>query len=255
MIIKQREINYHLSDVQIKLKNKMLFYSLLWLSFGLGLIFLLTFAVLKVEPITKLYIRLLSFNGVFWVWNALALLINFMLIRYISYNSENKNIGLLILAFVAVVITQSTWIPLIILQTISYNKIDGLANISLALLIPVISIMIFGTLGYLRIIDFSKLMPFALVGIITSLILSIVLWFITQDWIITLIAIIGIAVSLILIGWNFNLIQIESSRIVSTNWDEDQIKEIMLKRSAIFGLNLLLSFIRIFIDVILLSRR
>ncbi|MGZ9428684.1 MAG0110 family membrane protein [Mycoplasma sp. 1012] len=254
----QKNINVSLDDTQKKLKNRMVFYSLLWLTFGLAVIFLLSYATIAIEAVKTAYLNLifrLAVSNLYWLIHLVIILVCFALISYLARNSETKNIFLLVAAYIVTILLQSFWIPIIILQVVNTEQANAISYILLAMLIPTLSIAVFGFLGYFNIIDFSKLRIFVYIGVVMMLVLSIITWFISNNVIITVISVISIAVSWILIGFNFNIIQREASIIISTNFDEQEIKSIMLKRSLLFGLNLLLSFIRIFLDILFIVKK
>ncbi|VEU59178.1 MAG0110 family membrane protein [Mesomycoplasma neurolyticum] len=254
-----------LTNEQKKLKNKMLAYSIGWFAFGLAVTFLFTYTILASTALYNAYYSFLTkmffYNTITTILSVVIMsVIEIALVTYISRPKIRRPLLFVVLAYIAFIISHSLFLPLII--SISYftslidkSGMDFITKITLALIVPSVSIAIFGFLGYFGFIDFAKLLPFAIIGSIVVIIMAIISYFIRHSLLDSLISGISILVAWIYIGYAFQGIAAEGNRILLEDSTEQHKKSFMLKSSIYFGCILLIMFIKIFIHMLRLTNR
>ncbi|MBN3534635.1 MAG0110 family membrane protein [Mycoplasma procyoni] len=257
MTFRKKQVDFQLSTEQLKLRNKMLFYALGWMCLGLFIVFLMTFSILAIPAIANIYFTIFVNTHIGFVAPLVISLVSFFvyvaIIRYISRNAYSKNLGGLVTAYVAAVLITSFWIPALIIAFAAQSK-DAVAKLMLALAVPVLVLAIAGFLGYFGIINFARYTWLITALLISSIAIGIISYFIFNSFLYAAFSVIGIIVSFLIIGFTFQIIKAESEQIIYTTLDEQEMKSKMLKGSIIHGLNLFISFIRIFIALLELTK-
>ncbi|WP_033160921.1 MAG0110 family membrane protein [[Mycoplasma] collis] len=246
------------------LKNRMLAYSLGWFSLGLTITFLFNFIILATSPIFNAYTSLIGRLFSSSITTIFFLIITFVfeiaLLTYISRVRIRKKLINIILAYFAFILVHTFLIPMFIIfsyhySLISENGLNFVTRLFIALLVPTISIAIFGFLGYFNVIDFSKLMPFAILGSIVIIIMALISYFISYNTIFTIISVISILIAWIYIGFGFQQISNQANFILQQDMSIEEKKRQMLKHSIYWGLWILMMFIKIFINMLRLTQK
>ncbi|MXR44275.1 hypothetical protein DR087_00820 [Mycoplasma hyopneumoniae] len=242
-----------------KQTNRLLGYSLFWLGIAILFIGLLTFAILSIDALFDLYqifvFSLFSSIATIILITLLILGLNFWISWYIGKNAlaEKPSTVFLGFLFFVFIIINSLTLPLFF----AFQIIQG--NSSLVMLAVAgagVIMAVVGALGYFNIINFGKLLPLIIAGIVIQFVIGLATHFIFSTFLETLYSIIGITVTLVIIGYEFWLIRNQSCQILAFYTDEAEIKRVFFRIAIWNALGLYISFIRlvIFITRIMASR-
>lgn len=235
-------------DVQ-KATNRLLSYSLMWFGLAISFVLLITFSVLKIPAIQKLYLSLflIIFSNFVWIiiFSITMIALNLLLYWFIvKFARRNIPLAILILAYLVFVILESIWLPLL-LMNFDTN------SITLIFLIPTLGISLIGLLGYFRVINFEKIMPLVFIAIGLTFIFSLVSFFVMNNWIQTIYAALSVFISFGVVGFTFYRMHNSVRQMVSGYVGyEDEIKGVLIREGLINGLILIVSFVRLVIELI-----
>ncbi|WP_069099824.1 MAG0110 family membrane protein [Mesomycoplasma ovipneumoniae] len=242
-----------------KLTNKLLSFSIMWLGIAILLVGLITFAILSIDSLFAIYLRIVAgitsrFSGLL-LFFVLLIVVNFGLSYYINKRAlaDNPPTIVLVLLYFVFVMANSFLIPLIFATQIAL----GQGNYVMIAIGGAGGIMaLIGILGYFQVINFGKLLPLILIGIFIEFILLIVSYFVFSSFVETLYSFVAITVTLGMIGYEFWIIRNQSSVILTHYNSETEIKRVFLRLGIANALGLYISFLRLVIQILrLLSRR
>lgn len=258
-----------------RLSNRLLSYSLMWLSLGIFLIAILSFAILAISPIREAYFRLIfgvsrSAIGLL-VTNLVLTFASIGIMLFISNQSRRQNSSLAVLVpmYILFIILESFWLPALISALFLIRTIDDnfsfvvesldhktISYVLLAFTIPAGVFAIIGALGWYQIVDFSRFVIFIWVGLAVELILFIVSYFIFNSIVNAIYLVIATLVTFAMIGYNFWLMRQESLYWLATDKYNEDLKAKFLRIGLAYGMFLLVSYLRLVIILLkLFSRR
>ncbi|MDW2891289.1 MAG0110 family membrane protein [Mesomycoplasma ovipneumoniae] len=242
-----------------KLTNKLLSFSIMWLGIAILLVGLITFAILSIDSLFAIYLRMVAgitsrFAGLL-LFFLLLIAVNFGLSYYINKwaLADNPPTIVLVLLFFVFVMANSFLIPLIFTIQIAL----GQGNYIMIAVGGAGGIMaLIGILGYFQVINFGKLLPLIMIGIFIELTLLIVSYFVFSSFVDILYSFVAITVTLGMIGYEFWIIRNQSSVILTHYNSETEIKRVFLRLGIANALGLYISFLRLVIQILrLLNRR
>ncbi len=242
-----------------KLTNKLLSFSLMWLGVAILFVGLITFAILSIDSLFAIYLRIVrpitSRTTGILLFLFLLLGVNFGLSYYIGKSAlaDNPPTFVLVLLFFVFVIANSIILPLIF----ATELVLGNGNYIMIAIGGAGGIMgLIGILGYFQVINFGKLLPLILIGFVIEIILFIVSLYVFSTFLETLYSLIAITVTLGAIGYEFWSIRNQSSVILANYNSEREIKRVFLRLSIWNALGLYISFLRLVVNILrLLSKR
>lgn len=265
-VFKKSSFEFVHSDEK-RLSNRLLSYSLMWLSLGLLIIALFSFAILTINPLREGYLKLIfiSFNSraASIATNIIMVLVSVGIMFYISSKSrrQNSSLGLLLTFYILFILIQAFWIPLaiysfIIVRSITYTDeliSDVLANVDyktisyilISISAPAGIMAIIGALGWFQLINFSRFTVFIWAGLVAEFILILVSYFVTNSVVNTVYVVIVSLVTFAMIGYNFWLMKLESQILISNMKNEPEVKKIFLRVGLAYGMFLLVSYLRL----------
>lgn len=240
---------YSRSTIYIqKQTNKLLSYSLIWLGLGILFIGLLSFAILSISPLFSLYMRLvfaLSRSVVAIIlWIVALIAINFGIFTYVNSRvlAEKPKTSFLAFLYFVFVLANSLFLPMIF----AFYAIEGKESYIMIAFAGAGGLMSFvALLGYFNAINFGKLLPFILVGFLIEFTLGIVSYFVFSSVLSMIYSLVGITVTLGMIGYQFWMIRNQTSQILAFYDDEAIIKRAFMRIAIWNALSLYISFIRL----------
>ncbi len=235
-------LKYKLESVNSK--STLLTRSLLWMSFGL--IFIILVAWLS-ATITPFYEFVLRFSlGSTWIW---SWVINLVIVFALFFTIKNKNLPIVIPAviYAAFAFYEGIFITTILAFSGTTNMIKDLL---LYMLIPAGIFAIMGVLGYFNVINFTKLLPFAIFGILALFILSMVLLF-TSNWVVeTTYLFLAAVIFIIWVGIDLQILLRAQDAIDYATVDKRMVNRLAF----IFGINLFIDFVNLLYIIIRILR-
>lgn len=228
---------YKLETVDVK--SNLLTRSLLWMSLGLMMIIFVAWFSSTNTTVLNLVINLSTGITSIFMW-----LINIIIIFALFYTVSNKNINILIPTFLYIffAIYEGMMITTILIMTGTNNIVSSLL---LYMLIPAAMFALMGVLGYFKLINFTKLVPFAIFGLFGLSIMGFIMFFTTNQILYSFYTILGMAVFIIWIGFDLQMI----FRTQET-MNEYVDKKEMNKLAFLFGIKLFIDFVNLLVMVI-----
>ncbi|MHA0271365.1 MAG0110 family membrane protein [Mesomycoplasma ovipneumoniae] len=242
-----------------KLTNKLLSFSIMWLGVAILLVGLITFAILSIDSLFSLYVRMVAgitsrFSGLL-LFFILLIAVNFGASYYIGKwaLADNPPTIVLVLLFFVFVMANSFLIPMIF----AYQIASGQGSYIMIAVGGAGGLMaLIGILGYFQVINFGRLLPLIFIGLFIELILLIVSYFVFSSFVDTLYSFVGITVTLGMIGYEFWSIRNQSSIILGNYNSHTEIKRVFLRLAIWNALSLYISFLRLVLHILrLLNRR
>lgn len=245
---------YSRSTIYIqKQTNRLLSFSLLWLGVAILFIGLITFAILSIPQLFRVYLRIalsITSSAVPIIASVLLLIgINWGISHYISKRAlaEKPSTFFLFLLFLVFVLANSILLPMFFaLQILLGNShyimiaIGGAGGL----------MTLIGLLGHFKVINFGKILPLLMIGFLIELGLGLASYFIFSSVLEVLYSLTGITVTLGMIGYQFWLIRNQSSQILAFYDDEAEIKRVFIRIAIWNALTLYVSFIRLILFII-----
>lgn len=228
---------YKLETVDVK--SNLLTRSLLWMSLGLMMIIFVAWFSSTNTTILNLVFNLTTGISSIFMW-----LINIVIIFALFYTVSNKNINILIPTFLYIffAIYEGMMITTILIMTGTTNVVSSLL---LYMLIPAAMFALMGVLGYFKLVNFTKLVPFAIFGLIGLSIMGFIMFFTTSSILYSFYTLLGMIVFIIWIGFDLQMI----FRTQET-MNEYVDKKEMNKLAFLFGIKLFIDFVNLLIMVI-----
>ncbi len=228
---------YKLKNANIK--SKLLTRSLLWMSLGLIAILLVAFLASSIDSFFTFVLRISL--GTSWIW---SWLFNIAIILALFFTIQNRNINIIIPAFIYCIFAVYEGIFLTSIVAFAGGNKDIFSNMVLYMIAPAGIFLVMGFLGYFNLINFTKLIPFASFGFLSLLIMSIIL-IIINNWVVeTIYLYLACLVFIVWVGIDLQML-FRAENIV------DGIDKKDANRLAfVFGIHLFIDFInllRIFI--------
>ena len=226
-------------------KSKLLTRSLLWMSLGLIVIILVAWISSTNSTFFDLVLNLSV--GTDWIY-AWIINIVIMVLLFVCLNFPKIPIIVPSILYVAFAFYEGIFITSILIFSGSTNEVKDLL---LYMLIPASVFAIMGILGYLNLLNFTKLLPFIFFGSIALLILALTLIF-TSNWVVeTTYLFLAAALFIIWIGVDMQIIMRTQKSLDANNGVD---KKQMNKLSLMLGINLFVDFVRLLSIIIRISR-
>lgn len=224
----------------IDVKSNLLTRSLLWMSFGLMIIIFVAWLSSNSYDFVRFTLRITTgYSSIFiWMINAIIMFALF----YTSSPYRNFNILIPMSLYILFAIYEGMFITTLLVMT---NSQDTAKDLLLYMLIPASVFALMGVLGYFRIVNFTKLIPFATFTFFGLLIMGIVMFFVVNQFLYTLYFILAMSVFTIWIGIDLQII-FRTQEALPEYMDKKQINKI----SFMFGIKLFVDFINLLIILI-----
>ncbi|MBD5423490.1 MAG: hypothetical protein HDR43_03260 [Mycoplasma sp.] len=224
-----------ITDVRSKLLNR----SLLWMSLGLMVIILVAW-ISSVNDNFRQFVTTFSL-GSSWLF---SWIFNLIIIFALFWSVQNTNINIVIplSLYVLFAVYEGMFITSILIFT---GTVDVARDLILYIMIPAGIFTLMGVIGYLNLINFSKLIPFSFFGFISILVLSFVMIFTSNKFIESLYFIIAGAVFIIWIGFDIQMIG-KTQQMLPDYVDKKTINRI----SFMFGIKLFIDFVNLLMLII-----
>ncbi|MBG0730560.1 MAG0110 family membrane protein [Mycoplasma sp. 'Moose RK'] len=234
-----------------KQTNKLLAYSMIWLGLGILFIGLVTFGILSSDTLFSLYLKFIraSFSSVAAIIISLFVLvgINWGISAYISKRALTESPPTVVLALLFLVFISANSLFLPIIFTAQY-LVDGSFNYIMIAFAGAGGLMsMIAILGYFNIINFGKLLPVIAIGFLIEIVIAITSYFVFSSILTTFYIIIGLSVTLGMVGYQFWLIKNQTCQILAFYNDEAEIKRVFLRIAIWNALTLYLSLVRLFL--------
>lgn len=224
----------------IDVKSNLLTRSLLWMSFGLMIIIFVAWLSSNSPDFINFTLKITTGYSSIFIW-----IINIMIMIALFYTSSpDKNFNILIPTslYILFAIYEGMFITTLLVMTNSQNVAKDLL---LYMLIPAGVFSLMGILGYFRIVNFTKLIPFTTFTIFGLLIMGIVMFFVVSSFLYTLYSVLAMSVFIIWIGIDLQMI-FRTQEDLPEYMDKKQINKI----SFMFGIKLFVDFINLLIILI-----
>lgn len=228
--------SYKLDKTDIK--STLLSRSLLWMGLGLAIIVLVAW----ISSTNNVFLELaIKFSvGTNWI---IMWILNTLLIFGLFFTLNNKNTPLIvpIILYSIFALFEGFFVTTILVFT-GTNEI--MKDLLLFMLIPSFSFGLMGVLAYFNVIDFSKLIPFALISTIALFIMGILLFFLSSSFLENMYLILAAIVFNIWIG--FDIQMIARTQEINPYMDKKELNRL----SFLFGIKLFIDFVNLLIIVI-----
>lgn len=238
---KNKFFNKYRLNVEDK-KASLLSKSLLWMSLGLLVIILVSWISSINNDFLFLAVKLSSGN--LWI---VSWLINIALIFALYFTISNQKINIIvpIMLYILFSLYEGFFITTLLVFS---GSVDIVKDLLLYMLIPASMFLIMGGLGYLNLIDFTKLAPFTMFAFIGLLILSLVM-FLTNSFVVEMVyLLLAITVFVIWIGIDMQIIFKSQEQMSFVD------KKMMNRISFLFGVRLFIDFVNLLTLIIRLFR-
>ncbi|MBU4691193.1 MAG0110 family membrane protein [Mycoplasma zalophi] len=251
-------VNYSFSELKTQKKHKLLGLSLLWFSLGIFITILFSGVIASIPSV---YISWISFTlsvGIapqtfIYVSIIVEFIACFIFQLFFAYKKNKKiSIVMSIIAYFAYVLISTASLTFFTLALNAYSQLN-MAHAILMFIIPIAMFAIVGVLGYFDKVDFSKFTWIVTVGIIATVVMWIISFFTVfrSNKIWSLYFALMIIVSLVIIGFNFQIIK--KYDVELENSDKNNL--VIVGLSITFGFNLYILFIGLIWKVLMLMLR
>ncbi|VEU66619.1 Inhibitor of apoptosis-promoting Bax1 [Mesomycoplasma conjunctivae] len=249
---RSNRITYNMVSTDTKIKtDKLLAYSLMWLGSAIALIAILSFAIISSPRLFKLYLDIVGIGGkkldirliiIFIV----TIVLNIGIFFFISKTAlkQKPHTAVLATLYFILILSNSIFLPFVFAQYIARGQA---ANILIAFFATGGITIFMGLLGYYKIINFGKLVPLLILGIVVEVIIGITSLFVFNSLLTTIYLALGFGISVLMIGYQFWQIRNQGSYILANYADDENLNRIMLRLSILYGINLFFATIRIFL--------
>ncbi|CAM9139063.1 Bax inhibitor-1 family protein [Mycoplasma marinum] len=217
-------------------KTTVLNASLLW--FGIGLVSLLGVATVfgLIPQMQDVAITIFSSNFSIVVISIVA----FGLMLAISFLVMRVNVSTLVMLYIAFALIEGFMLSIVLMR---YAFEDQTWKVLLLFLIPAVTMLVMGYIGYKQIFDFSKIGRFLMFSLIGLILMGLIMAFIPGIGILwTVYSILGYALFTLYVGFDiWRISKVDEVLRMSDN-DND---ELVLRYGIMFGLSLLVDFIQL----------
>lgn len=214
-------------------KANILSRSLLWMSFGLAIIVLVAW----ISSINDAFLRFaydMSYGNM-WI---VSWLINLVLLISLVFATSSNKVPLIIsiILYALFAFYEGFFITTILVFS---GSVDIVKDLLLYMLIPAAIFLVMGILAYFNLVNFTKIIPFLMFGLIALMIMSIVL-FVVNNYVVEMVYLL-LAASIFII-W----VGIDIQIIIRSQKQLDYVDTKSLNRMAIlYGINLFIDFVRL----------
>ncbi|QJR44409.1 MAG0110 family membrane protein [Mycoplasma miroungirhinis] len=252
-------IDYSFTETKTQKKHKLLGLSLLWFSLGIFITILFSGVIASIPSVYISWINFTESRGISpqtFIYSSIIIefFACFIFQLFFMYKREKTtSLVVSIIAYFVYVLISTASLTFFTLSLNAYSQLN-VSQAVLMFLIPIVMFIIVGVLGYFEKIDFSKFTWLIIVGIIATILMWLLSFFTVfrSNKIWSLYFSLMIVVSLVIIGFNFQIIKKYDVQL-ETNGNRNNLA--ILGLSITFGFNLYILFVGLIWKVLMLMLR